>query len=114
MRGDSWVGGIFDKLNIVSDYPDVTGIEKLEISGGELQPAFEKDITEYTLSTQGNRIVWQAELSDKDGLLYCNDILVDDAQKREEKVQSGQKLVLKTVAQDDVTEKKYTIVMEVL
>ena len=114
VRGDSWVGGIFDKLNIVSDYPDVTGIEKLEISGGELQPAFEKDITEYTLSTQGNRIVWQAELSDKDGLLYCNDILVDDAQKREEKVQSGQKLVLKTVAQDDVTEKKYTIVMEVL
>lgn len=114
VRGDSWVGGIFDKLNIVSDYPDVTGIEKLEISGGELQPAFEKDITEYTLSTQGNRIVWQAELSDKDGLLYCNDILVDDAQKREEKVQSGQKLVLRTVAQDDVTEKKYTIVMEVL
>ena len=55
-----------------------------------------------------------AGLSDKDGLLYCNDILVDDAQKREEKVQSGQKLVLKTVAQDDVTEKKYTIVMEVL
>lgn len=111
VRGDSWVGGIFDKLNIVSDYADITGIDSITISGGVLQPEFSPETTEYVLKTQKDRIVWRAKLTDKDGLLYCNDILVDDTQEREEKVQKQQKLVLKTVAQDNETTKTYTIAL---
>lgn len=111
VRGDSWVGGIFDKLNIVSDYSDVTGLDALTVTGAALNRAFDHSVQEYTLGIEEDeaKVVWRAVLTDKDGLLYLNDILVDDAQEREEKVRKGEVLLLKTVAQDDVTEKIYTI-----
>lgn len=113
VRGDSWVGGIFDKLNIVSDYSDVTGLKTLDVKGGTLDKAFTSDVTEYTLTLDENasKITWKAELADASGFLYTGDILVDDTMEREEKVTKGEVLTLKTVAQDDSTEKVYTIKM---
>ena len=109
VRNDSWVGGIFDKLNIVSDYMNHAGVTGLNISGGTLNQSFCEDITEYTLRKEGPDIRFQAELADKNGLLYINDVLVDDTLEREERLEHGDVLTLKAVAEDNRTEKIYTI-----
>ncbi len=111
VRGDSWVGGIFDKLNIVKDYAKVTGIEELKISGGVLNQIFSRDREHYTLTLTEEQAViqWMAVLTDQSGLLYYNDILVDDSQSRTDMVKKGQTMTLKTVAQDDMTEQIYVI-----
>jgi len=109
VRGDSWVGGIFDKLSIVSDYTANAGIVHMNIIGGTLNQSFCGNITEYTLSMDADDICFQAELADKNGLLYVNDILVDDTLERREKLKRGDILTLKAVAEDYTTEKIYTI-----
>ena len=111
VRGDSWVGGIFDRLNMVSDYSDKAGMKNISISGGKLDQAFRTDVFEYSLKLEENsdKVVFKADLVDRNGLLFVNDVLVDDALSREEKAEKGDVLVLKTVAEDYTTEKIYKI-----
>lgn len=109
VRHDSWVGGIFDKLSIVSDYMNNAGIVNLNISGGTLNQSFCENITEYQLKLETGHIRFLSELADKNGLLYVNDVLVDDALEREEMLKQGDILTLKAVAEDYAAEKIYTI-----
>lgn len=109
VRGDSWVGGIFDKLSIVSDYMNHAGISRINISGGTLNQSFCENITEYTLNMKAEYISFRAELTDKNGLLYVNNVLVDDALERKERVKQGDTVILRAVAEDYMTEKIYTI-----
>lgn len=109
VRGDSWAGGIFDKLSIVSDYMSHAGIVRLDISGGTLNQNFCKDITEYTLKKEAQTIRFHAMLADKNGLLYVNDVLIDDTLEREERLEQGETLTLRAVAEDYMEEKIYTI-----
>lgn len=111
VRGDSWVGGIFDKLNIVSDYSNQAGLIGLNISGGTLDKAFREDVETYELAINGETaiITWKGTLADQNSFLYVNHILVDETIERKEKVSKGQVLTLKTVAEDEKTEKNYVI-----
>jgi hypothetical protein len=113
VRGDSWVGGIFDKLNIVSDYAQDAAIESLTVTGGTLTETFDKDKTGYHLALDGKEeIVLKAALMDKNGLLYINQILVDDSLERKMQVKKGDILTLKVLAEDFTTEKTYQITVE--
>lgn len=109
VRGDSWAGGIFDKLSIVSDYMSHAGIVHINICGGTLNQSFCENITEYTLNLEADHISFRTELADKNGLLYVNNVLVDDALERKERLKQGDIVTLKAVAEDNITEKIYTI-----
>ena len=90
VRGDSWVGGLFDKLCIVRDYSDNAELKSLEVKEDMLY----------------------VETSDVNGLVYVNDILIDDTQPRRlDRGKIGDKLVIRSVAEDFKTEKIYTIEM---
>ena len=101
----------FDKLNIVSDYSNQAGLTGLNISGGTLDKAFREDVETYELAINGETaiITWKGTLSDQNSFLYVNHILVDETIERKEKVSKGQVLTLKTVAEDENTEKSYVI-----
>lgn len=82
-RGDSWVGGIFDKLSIVKDYSDCAVLRKVVVEGGVLEPEFSQDVKEYRIRTAAPSIQMQFTPMDENGLVYVNDILIEDAQPRE-------------------------------
>ena len=88
VRGDSWVGALFDKLSIVRDYSDNPELKRLEVIDGKLY----------------------VEPSDANGLVYVNDILIDNTQPRDiSGYKVGEKVTIKSVAEDFKTEKIYTI-----
>ncbi len=88
VRGDSWVGGLFDKLSIVRDYSNNAELKRVEI----------KDDILYV------------ETSDVNGLVYVNDILIDNTQPRKlDRAKIGEKIEVKSVAEDFKTEKIYTV-----
>ena len=88
VRGDSWVGALFDKLSIVRDYSDNAELKSIDVRDGKLY----------------------VEPSDVNGLVYVNDILIDNTQPRDvSNVKSGTTLTIKSVAEDFKTEKIYTI-----
>lgn len=109
VRGDSWVGGIFDKLSIVSDYMNHAGIVDIHLSGGTLNQDFCESKTDYLLNMKTNHICFLVQLADKNGLLYVNDVLVDDTLERRERLKQGDILTLRVVAEDYAAEKVYTI-----
>lgn len=109
VRGDSWVGGIFDRLSIVGAYKNQAGLKNLVIEGGNLEPAFSTECTEYQLTADGDELSIQAELEDSYGLLYLCDTLVDDTVARRERAIAGRELVFRAVAEDFETEKIYTV-----
>ncbi len=112
VRGDSWVGGIFDKLNIVSDYAKNAALKNLVVSGGVLVEKFDPDVTTYHMKAEKDRITYQAELADTNGLLYEGDILVDDSLERECSIKGGDTIILRVLAEDFQTEKTYTLIVE--
>ena len=88
VRGDSWVGGLFDKLSIVRDYSSNANLKRAEVVDGVLY----------------------VEPADENGLVYVNDILIDNTQPRKlDRSKTGDKLVIRSVAEDFKTEKVYTI-----
>ena len=109
VRGDSWVGGIFDKLSIVSDYMNHAGIVDIHLSGGTLNQDFCESKTDYLLNMETDHICFLVQLADKNGLLYVNDVLVDDTLERRERLKQGDILTLRVVAEDYAAEKVYTI-----
>lgn len=88
VRGDSWVGGLFDKLSIVRDYDNNAKLSKVEVKDGIL----------YVKTVNPNMLV------------YVNGILIDDTQPRKiDRNKTGDKLVVKSVAEDFKTEETYEI-----
>lgn len=108
VRGDSWVGGIFDKLCIVHDYDNDTTVNSLTFEGATLDKEFDNAVNEYNLTVNGEKTVMNIKLNNENGLVYVNDILIDDAGEREIILSEvGKKLVVKVVAEDYNTTKKF-------
>lgn len=110
VRGDSWVGGVFDMLSIVSDYDDNPAIKDIAVSGGTLDKVYDGDITEYTLTpdSDNGKLSLGFRLNNSNGLVYVNGVLIDDAETRVIDAAKGSVLEIRSVAEDFVSERIYT------
>lgn len=104
---------ICGKVMIVTDYSTNASLSSLSISGGELAPAFDKDVTEYTLSVgqETDKITLKAAPSDKYGLVYVNGVLINDTAEQTVEL-DGSAITIVCKAEDHETEKTYTINIE--
>ncbi len=110
VRGDSWVGGIFDKLCIVHDYDSDAGVKSLVLKGAELNQYFDNNVKEYDLTAASDRFFMNIKTNNENSLVYINDILIDDASEREIILSEvGKKINVKVVAEDYVTTNEFTI-----
>lgn len=108
VRGDSWVGGVFDKLCIVHDYDSDTGVKSLLFDGADMDKTFDNNVKEYDLTVNDEKAVMSIKLNNENGLVYVNDILIDDAGEREIiKSEAGNKLCIKVVAEDYKTSSEF-------
>ncbi|NLL72740.1 MAG: hypothetical protein GX237_04360 [Clostridiales bacterium] len=117
-RGASYAGGIFDILRLVTDYSDNASLADLTFDKGRLSVAGESSVgfdgekTEYTLTVPKNAtdVTMKATLSDVNGLLYQDDILIDDSLAQTIGLEEDEtQLMLLVKAEDHTTEGKYTI-----
>ena len=107
VRGDSFVGGIFDRMYIVRDFSKECGIKELLIKGGKLDKDFNTDVFEYELTKTLDDTTFLVKSAAKCGLVYYNDILTDDSLERKISFKSGDEFVIKTFADDFETFKSY-------
>lgn len=114
VRGDSWVGGVFDKLSIVSDYDNNPSVKEISFDGGKLDKVYDGDVTEYTLTAadMGDKLTLRVTPYNDNSLIYVNDVLIDEAKPRVMDISSVDKIVVKAVAEDFSTEKIYTFMLE--
>ena len=114
VRGDSWVGGVFDKLSIVSDYDNNPSVNEISFDGGKLDKVYDGDVTEYTLTAadMGDKLTLRVTPYNDNSLIYVNDVLIDEAKPRVMDISSVDKIVVKAVAEDFSTEKIYTFTLE--
>ena len=110
VRGDSWVGGVFDKLSIVSDYDSSSHIKSLTFSGAELDKIFDESITEYSLTVQSedDKVILNLVLENNNNLIYVDDVLIDDSVERSIDTKDISKIVIKSIAEDFKSEMNYT------
>ncbi len=96
-------------VKIVTDYGTNASLSELTFDKGELSPAFSADTAEYTLSVPpGTESVnLKAAPADKYGLVYVNDILINDAVSKTVPVSEG--FTIRVYAEDHETSREYTI-----
>lgn len=104
-RGDSWVGGLFDQLCIVQDYSKNAGLQAVEAQGAKLEPAFDTNVTEYTLTKEQKKLSLKLTPMDENGLVYVDGVLIDDGSSRIIEKTGDIEVVVK--AEDFETEKTY-------
>jgi len=111
VRGDSWVGGIFDKLSIVSDYDKNPMIKNLIINGGKLDKIYEETVTEYALTPDVNndKVSITFGLTNQNGLIYVNGVLIDDTVERVIDIKKDREIKIESFAEDFTTKKDYNI-----
>ncbi len=108
VRGDSWVGGVFDKLCIVHDYDSDVTVKSLDFTGATLDKAFDNNTNEYELAVCGDKAVMNIVLNNENGLVYVNDILIDDASSRDIIISEvGNVVKVRVVAEDYKTTKEF-------
>lgn len=114
VRGHSWVGGVFDRLCIIKNYNNNPYLSEILVNGGKMDKTFKQDILDYSLSLceNINSIAIKITPHDSEGLIYVNDILIDDSQLYEMDVQSGQIIKIKSYAEDFETFKEYSILVK--
>lgn len=112
VRGDSWVGGVFDKLSIVSDYDDDASVKEISVSGGKLNKAYDKDATEYEIAAGDDRITLSFQLNNPNSLIYVNNILIDDTKPRTIDIENLKNIEIKSIAEDFSTEKVYNFLIK--
>lgn len=114
VRGHSWVGGVFDRLCIIKNYNNNPYLSEILVNGGKMDKTFKHDILDYSLSLceNINSIAIKITPHDSEGLIYVNDILIDDSQLYEMDVQSGQIIKIKSYAEDFETFKEYSILVK--
>lgn len=112
VRGDSWVGGVFDKLSIVSDYDDDASVKEISVSGGKLNKAYDKDATEYEIAAGDDKITLSFQLNNPNSLIYVNNILIDDTKPRTIDIENLKNIEIKSIAEDFSTEKVYNFLIK--
>lgn len=111
-RGDSFVGGMFDRLSIVKNYDSSAELKSLVFDKGELSEPFNPFVTDYLLKVPKDtaEVVMKATLGNENGLLYIGNILIDDSASRVINLVGEKTTVLLTVkAEDHTTEKQYCV-----
>ncbi len=100
---------ICGEVKIVTDYAANASLSSLTFTEGTLSPSFTPDATDYTLTLPSGteNITLTAAPADKYGLVYVNDILINDAVSKT--VPVSDTITIKVYAEDHETSKTYTI-----
>lgn len=110
-RGASFVGGVFDKLYILKDYDTDVSFETVTIDGEAA--SLSDHIYTSVVPANNTAVNITFTLSSKNALVYVDDILIDDTMARKiDLAGNTTTLNVKVVAEDEVTEGKYTVVIE--
>lgn len=97
-------------VEIVTDYGTNASLADLTFNAGTLSPAFNPNVTEYTLTVPENTesVSFKATLAEQYGLVYVNNILINDTVSKTMTV-SDTPIVITVYAEDHETSKTYTI-----
>ena len=108
-----FAGGLFGLRVITStEYDTDARLSGLTFDEGTLEPAFDSDVTEYTLTvgTDVDSVNMLASTMKESGLVYIGDILFDNSNERLIRLDGDETVVsLTSYAQDHKTSLKYTI-----
>ncbi|MBS7009029.1 beta-L-arabinofuranosidase domain-containing protein [Anaerostipes sp.] len=111
--GTTPVGGLYGINTTNKDTYDTDArLDSLSFTGGNFESSFDKDsdVMIVNASSSASSVKMKASPSKKSGLVYVNDILIDDGTERNISLDKAVTAVnLKTVAQDHKTEKTYTV-----
>lgn len=111
--GGNAVGGLYGISTRNTDtYDTEAKLDSLSFTGGKFESGFDKDgdVLIVNSSAKADSVTMKAQPSKKSGLVYVNDILIDDTSERTIKLDKAVTVLnLKTVAQDHKTEKAYTV-----
>lgn len=101
------------EVRIVTDYGTDASLADLVVEGGTLSPAFDGNVTEYSLAVPSGAsgVSLKATLTEKYGLVYVNGILINDTAAKKVAV-SNTPITITTYAEDHETLKTYTIMFE--
>jgi DUF1680 family protein len=102
-----------DTVRIVTDYGTDPTLSALSFTGGELEPTFDPNVNEYTLKVAdgASSVSMKAVPSEKYGLVYVNDVLINDSAEKNIQV-SDSPITVKAYAEDHETNVTYTIRFE--
>ena len=98
------------KVQILTDYSENANLASLSFDKGALSPDFDAETEEYTLTVPSGekKVKLTSVPADKYGLVYVNDLLINDAAPKEITI-AGAPLVIKVYAEDHQTFKTYII-----
>jgi len=111
-NGSSNTGRLFDYVRVIKDYNTDPTLSGLKFDVGKLSKSFNKNTTDYTLTvpTATESIVMNAVLSNENGLVYVNDILIDDKFDRTITLTGDTtEIILKTYAEDQQANMVYNV-----
>lgn len=114
-NGTSYVGGVYGVYTtLTSAYSTDAALTSLAFDNGRLSPAFDPVVREYTLTvpTDATTTNMQVSPTSSSGLVYVNDVLIDDTQARTIALAEGDQatdVIIKSVAQDHETSIVYTV-----
>ncbi|MBS5937642.1 beta-L-arabinofuranosidase domain-containing protein [Clostridium sp.] len=112
-RGNSYVGGVFDVFSVIRAFNDNASLSSLTFNSGRLSEDFSNDITDYTLYVleETTEVIMNVTPYNKNGLVYLNDILIDDTLDRKIKLNNDAETEIQIVskAENHETEKIYNI-----
>ncbi|MCH5185872.1 MAG: glycoside hydrolase family 127 protein, partial [Oscillospiraceae bacterium] len=97
-------------VRIVTDYDTDPSLEALTFDMGTLSPAFDSDITEYTLTVPADTacVNIKAAPAGRYGLVYVNNMLINDAVSKTVGI-SDTPVTITSYAEDHETSRIYTI-----
>lgn len=108
VRGDSWVGGIFDKLCIVHDYDNNACAANIKFEGAAVDKAFDRECVHYFMTLDRDEISLKVDAENENALVYVNGILIDDTAERVmRREEISDNIKIKIVAEDYKTCKEY-------
>ena len=109
--GNSFAGGIFDRLYIVKDYSTNAGLSNVVVNGNTYDKIADEMTVYVTEDSETAKIKFN--ILDSYGLVYVDDILIDDVSEYEVAL-SGDTTQIKVLvkAEDHENSKEYTITIE--
>ncbi len=111
-QGDSFAGGVFDKVSIKRDYDTEAFIEDIKVSNGKLEEKIDSKTNKITIYVDEKSKDTKLDflLCNENALLYIDDVLVDETKSFKislDKEETNIKVLVK--AEDFETTKEYNI-----